>query len=126
MSTSKHILIVEDEMLIALHIEDTLAQLGHQVETALTAAEANHRIEAGGIDLAIVDYNVTDGTTETLMARLQEAGVPFMICSGVTEQAARNGKRADTPFLAKPFSSDALIDAVSALLPTQANRHDCH
>lgn len=101
MSTSKKILIVEDEMMIALHIEDTLAQLGHKVETALTASEANRRVEAGGIDLALVDYNITDGNTETLMARLQEVGVPFVVCAGMTEP--RPVRSAETPFLAKPF-----------------------
>ena len=44
MSTSKNILIVEDEMMIALHIEDTLTQLGHHVVTAITTAQAEEAV----------------------------------------------------------------------------------
>ena len=40
---SKYIMIVEDEMMIALHIEDTLNQLGHRVVTATTKAQAHDR-----------------------------------------------------------------------------------
>ena len=121
MSNSKTILIVEDEMIIALHIEQTLVDLGHRVITATSKAEAERLAAAGGVDLAIVDYQLTDGTTERLMERLQEAGTPFIVCSGMAEEPERpvtDHRR----FLSKPFSSDALIDAVLAL--TQSNNSD--
>jgi len=115
MPDSRHILIVEDEMMIALHIEDTLGQLGHEVSTATTIAQAEHLLDAGSVDLAIVDYKLTDGNTEALMERLQVAGVPFIVCSGISEEEERQKGRLETRFLSKPFSSDALIDAVTAL-----------
>lgn len=115
MSTSKRILIVEDEMLIALHIEDTLTQLGHQVVTAITTSEAERIIAGGDIELALVDYKLTDGNSEALMGRLQAAGVPFIVCSGISDDSARGSVSRQAPFLSKPFTSDALIDAVSAL-----------
>jgi len=115
MPDSRHILIVEDEMMIALHIEDTLGRLGHDVSTATTIAQAEHLLDRGTVDLAIVDYKLTDGNTEALMERLQVAGVPFIVCSGISEEEERQKSRSETRFLSKPFSSDALIDAVTAL-----------
>src|SRR5262249_3514971 len=85
MSASRRILIVEDEMMIALHIEDTLTQLGHEICTVTTVAHAERMIEASRIDLAIVDYKLTDGNTESLMERLQSEAVPFIVCSGISE-----------------------------------------
>jgi DNA-binding response OmpR family regulator len=115
MSASKRILIVEDEMMIALHIEDTLGQLGHDVSTATTLAQAEHLLDEGHVDLAIVDYKLTDGNTEALMERLAQGGVPFIICSGIPDEEERRKLNSDTRFLPKPFTSDALIDAVAAL-----------
>jgi DNA-binding response OmpR family regulator len=115
MSASRRILIVEDEMMIALHIEDTLGQLGHDVSTATTLAQAEHLLGEGHVDLAIVDYKLTDGNTEALMERLAQAGVPFIVCSGITEEEEPRKVGSDTRFLSKPFTSDALIEAVTAL-----------
>lgn len=39
MSTPKTIMIVEDEMIISLHMEDTLGQAGHKVVAATTVQE---------------------------------------------------------------------------------------
>jgi DNA-binding response OmpR family regulator len=115
MSNSRRILIVEDEMMIALHIEDTLGQLGHDVSTATTIAQAEYLLDEGHVDLAIVDYKLTDGNSEALMERLQQAGVPFIVCSGISDEEERSKVSSETRFLSKPFTSDALIDAVTAL-----------
>lgn len=125
MPDRKTIMIIEDEMMIALHIEDTVTQIGHQVVTATTVAAAERVLETGGIDLAIVDYKLTDGNTEPLMARLQEAAIPFIVCSGISEWDDRQTD-SHTPFLAKPFSSDALVDAVTALMGTKRSSDDLH
>jgi DNA-binding NtrC family response regulator len=90
MSSSKRILIVEDEMMIALHMEDTLAALGHKVTTATTSQEAEQVLEDGRLDLAIVDYRLTHGNTEGLMERLQAARVPFIVCSGMNASNCRD------------------------------------
>lgn len=126
MGSSKYIMIVEDEMLIALHIEDTLGQLGHRVVTATTKAEAERLLDTREVELAIVDYKVTDGNTETLMERLQKAGIPFIVCSGISEEGESRSVSSAAQFLSKPFSSDSLIDAVSALLGIEKATNDLH
>ena len=124
MSTSKNILIVEDEMMIALHIEDTLTQLGHHVVTAITTAQAEEVIARDNIELALVDYKLTGGDSEALMGRLQAAGIPFVVCSGISDESQRGSVSRQAPFLSKPFTSDALIDAVSAITGIRKSNSD--
>lgn len=118
MSASRRILVVEDEMMIALDIEDTLGQLGHEVSTATTIAQAEHVLDRDHVDLAIVDYKLTDGNTESLMERLQQTGVPFVLCSGISDEEERCKVSAGVPFVSKPFSTDALVEAVAGLTST--------
>src|SRR5690349_1228892 len=125
MSAPKTIMIVEDEAMIAVHIEVTLTEFGHHVITAATVAEAERLAEAGGIDLAIVDYRLSDGTSETLMGRLQREGVPFIACSGLDEGGRRNAA-GEPRYLAKPFTSEALVEAVSAMIGVQRGQHEVH
>lgn len=115
MSTSKSILVVEDEMVIALHMEDTLSDLGHQVVVASSVKEAERVLDAGGIELAVLDYHVTDGDTDQLMLRLHEAGVPFLVCSGLPGGDGAKDLFKENPVLAKPFTTESLVAAISAL-----------
>ncbi len=126
MSPSKRILIVEDEMMIALHIETTLTELGHKVVTAMTTADAEKAVEACEVDLALVDYKLTDGNSEPLMERLHAAGIPFVVCSGMSDEVQRWSVSRQAPFLAKPFSSEALVETVTALLGIDRGGNHVH
>ncbi len=115
MSTSKHILIVEDEALIALDIQSTLEDLGHTTAIASDTAAAEAAIGAGGIDLVILDYHLKNGTTERLAKQLHAGGIPFVVCSGTAGMAELSEVFQDTTFLPKPFTSDGLLKAVSSV-----------
>lgn len=114
MATPKTILIVEDEMMIALHMEVTLSELGHKVVTAASVREAECLLDAGGIELAVLDYHVTDGDTDQLMARLYDAGVPFLVCSGLPVADRPAELFPGEPVLAKPFTTEDLIAAITS------------
>lgn len=116
MSTPKTIMIVEDEMIISLHMEDTLGQAGHKVVAATTVQEANRLLDAGGIDFAVLDYHVTDGDTDPLMLRLHEMGVQFLVCSGLPARDDAETLFGDAPVLSKPFSTEGLLEAITALM----------
>lgn len=119
MSDSKSILIVEDEMIIALDIQDTVSERGHRAILAGTLSAAQRLLEARGVDLAILDYHLKDGSTDDLMRQLRDAGIPFIICSGTTKTVV---DFPNAPLLAKPFNSDTLLEAVSALAEAQVAR----
>ncbi|WP_197421374.1 response regulator [Devosia sp. Root105] len=109
---NKRILVVEDEFMIAMHIEDTLGQLGHQVCLAADVGEARTYLDAGGIDLAIVDYHLQGSTTCGLVQRLNDLKVPFIVCSGTAGLEELGEAFQNSRFLAKPFTTDGLLAAV--------------
>ena len=112
MSTNKRILIVEDEMIVALDMETTLSELGHEVTMVSTTDEAVKVTEAGGIDLAIIDYHLKDGKTDAVAASLRHAGVPFIVCSGSAGLQELGEIFQGTTFLPKPFTTSGLMEAL--------------
>lgn len=111
--TRRRILLVEDEPLICLDIENSLDQLGHDVSTTPTVAEALARVEAGEVDLAILDYRLKGTDTTAVAARLREANIPFIVSSGSFAANELDAVFAGARVLAKPFSTEGLIDAVA-------------
>lgn len=114
MSAPKRILVVEDEAMIAFHMETTLTELGHLVQTARSVAEAEVVLSQGDIDLAVLDFHLSDGTSSELAVRLQALGVPFVVCSGSVSLYELGEVFQNTRFLPKPFTTDGLIEAVMA------------
>ena len=56
-------LVVEDEVFVALHLCQTLEEMGHEVAGYAPDAEAALKLADSGIDLALVDINLRDGVT---------------------------------------------------------------
>ncbi|TRL36172.1 response regulator [Rhizobium straminoryzae] len=74
------ILVVEDQLLIALHIEDAVIALGHEV-AGIAANRADAMRLADCCDIALVDVQLQDGPTGPAIGRrLAETGktVVFM------------------------------------------------
>ena len=117
MASSRSILIVEDEPLIAMMLEDFLDSLGHRVvATAETCSEAIARIDEGGIDVAIVDVHLKAGEHVWPVAdRLADAGVPFILATGGHIEPPPE-RHADAPVLAKPYTIDAINPALAKAL----------
>lgn len=114
MSASKRILVVEDEFMIGLYIQDTLAELGYQVFTAVTAIDAEAILAGNELDLAILDYRLQGGTSIRLAEHLNFLGIPFIVCSGSTGLEELDEAFRRKTFLRKPFSTDQLLEAVTS------------
>jgi AmiR/NasT family two-component response regulator len=71
------ILIVEDELLIALEMEAIIEENGHQpVGIATSAKEARRIAAAAKVDVALVDLNLSDGPTgPEIGCELAQAGI---------------------------------------------------
>ena len=70
MSGRLRILIVEDERLIALQLEDDIAEAGHEVVgSAMASGEAIRLAVETAPDLALVDVHLADGPTVLDVAR---------------------------------------------------------
>ncbi len=110
------VMVVEDEMFVAMLVEDILSNAGYRV---IKAARVDKALEmaAGNepIDAALLDINLNGVEVFPVAIKLREMGVPFVFASGY----GREGLPADfsdAPVLQKPYLPDALRDAVAALL----------
>ena len=84
---TKRILIVEDEMLVAMELECILEDLGHEcVGIAPDVETATEHFEAP-LDLALVDLNLRDGLTGPQIAEaLSQRGVPVIFITANPRQ----------------------------------------
>lgn len=109
-------LIVDDEFLVAMHVETVLEDLGFADiawANSLKAAEA--ALEEGLPAFAVLDINIGQDLVFPLAEKLVALGVPFVFCSGANTPPPR---WADHPFIPKPMSHRALASIVEALHPT--------
>ncbi len=108
----RRVLVVEDEMIIALLIEDTLIDLGAVVVGPASHVEAAVKLAAEApIDAAVLDVNIRGGNSYPVADVLSERGIPFVFCSGYSEWALEE-RHQDRPRLTKPYSSKELETVV--------------
>lgn len=103
------VLVLEDEMLVALLVEDMIAELGCIViGPVTTVAEALALIEAGPIGAALLDVNLSHGASGyTVADALAVRSIPFAFVTGYGRTALRE-PHFDRPILQKPFRMEAL------------------
>lgn len=113
----RRILVVEDEMLVAMSIENTLAAAGGQVVgLAPSVSRALALIEeTSPIDVVVLDMNLQGHSGIPVADACDEKSIPFLVLSGYGA-AALSGSTHTAPTLGKPFASEALVEAVEALL----------
>lgn len=116
MPSLRRVLIVEDEPLIAMMLEDFLDALDREVAgTADDVAGALARIEAGGVEAAILDVNLRGGEQSwPVAARLDELGIPFILATGGAGDTIVEVWR-NRPILSKPFTMDGVERALDGL-----------
>lgn len=97
------VLVVEDEMLVAMMLEDMLDQLGHAVATSVpTLNAALAAISEGGFDCAILDLNLTTDTSLPAAEALHARGIPFAFASGYGALGL-DDRFGEVPALPKPY-----------------------
>jgi two-component SAPR family response regulator len=109
------ILVVEDEMLIAMEIEDVLESMRCEVvgPTAKLAV-ALQLASDEALDAAILDVTISGGKVFAVAEKLLERQIPFVLASGYGDWALPENMR-DRPRLTKPFTVSELEDRVSLL-----------
>ena len=113
------VLVVDDEDMVCRYTARVLAEAGFRVLEAHSAAEAVSLLSAldGAVQLVVSDIAMPEMTGTELAALLadQWPAVPLLLVSG------QGGPAPDYPgpFLPKPFSPDALLEAVSLLVLMQ-------
>ncbi len=113
------ILVVEDDESIAFGLTEGLTRAGHQVQAAGTLAQA--RAMAGPkIQLALLDWNLPDGTgfalASELKARRLDVPIIFLTVRDDEQDVVRALDAGADDYITKPFKLAVLLARIDAVL----------
>jgi CheY-like chemotaxis protein len=112
--SAKHALVIEDFPVIAMSIEDELADMGYSAAIAASEAEAVALAEERCPDLIIADLRLAEGCGIEAVRRIcGNRSIAVIFMSGDLE-AAGGDATGKAGFLSKPFTSAALRSSVDA------------
>jgi len=110
----QRILVVEDEVIIAMLIEDFVEELGGGIVGPVgSASSAVKLIESEDICAATLDVNIADGSVYDAAAALRSRSIPFVFVTGYSDLPDCPPEFLDAPRLKKPFTLDQLADVLS-------------
>jgi DNA-binding NarL/FixJ family response regulator len=110
-AAGKRILILEDDVLLAIDVAETIQEMGaevigpaHRVESAMDLLDAQRP------DAALLDVNIIGSTSAQVANRLVREGIPFVLATGYGVQNDIPGSRAvvDKPYRYMPLSRHCL------------------
>jgi len=115
------VFVVEDEALVLMSLEDTLAGLACTVvASALSLDEALAKATEPTFDVAILDVNLGGHSVGPVADLLAKHGIPFIFASGYGAPSLPASYR-DRPLLTKPFADvelrAALLKALASARP---------
>lgn len=111
----RRVMIVEDEMLVAMELESLLLEQGCSVVgPAPSAARALALLKEELPDAAILDVNLNGHTAMPVAEALSEQGVPFLLATGYSQ--ALQPELRDAPRVDKPVDHDRLVRVLANLL----------
>ena len=110
------VLIVEDDRILASTIAWALSDRGYDIcGPASTVDEALEVLDGCVADAAVIDYQLSNGTSEPLLPLLEQQQVPVCVVTA-TSPAELPPPYRNHVLLAKPFGPRELIDEVERLL----------
>jgi CheY-like chemotaxis protein len=112
--TFMRILYLEDNPLLAFHVEQMIEDLGHVSAGSLSSfAELKEKFESLRFDAALVDIDLVDGPTgPEAAAWLQKRGIPAIFVTGQTQVAAQH-QDISLGFIEKPISPSDFAEKVA-------------
>ncbi|MGB7405135.1 MAG: response regulator [Pacificimonas sp.] len=121
--SGRHILLVEDEILIAMDIESELEERGAIVRGPVTRLAEGLPISEDAaelLDAAILDVNLRGEDVFPIAERLASRGVPFLFHTGHADREDLRARFETAPVCNKPVQTEALVDEVERLLANAA------
>jgi CheY-like chemotaxis protein len=111
--TGLHILVVEDETMIAMMLEDMLQDLGCSVEFAPSVEQALAAIRTHVLHGVLLDMNMHGQTTIAVAEELVGRSMPFLLVTGYGVCASDPPVIKAAPRLLKPFSEGDLAQRMT-------------
>jgi CheY-like chemotaxis protein len=109
---SARVLVVEDEMLVAMMLEGMLRDLGCHVLKAARVAKAVGLVVSEAIDFAILDVNLAGEPSYQVADELRLRSIPFVFASGYDPGSLRADFH-DIAVLRKPYMQHEVRHAVT-------------
>lgn len=109
----KNVLIVEDDVLVALDHEDIVTSIGFQV-VGLASTYEHARSLAENADIALVDLQLADGFSGAEVGRMlaEEFGTTVLFVTGTPDRLIE-GVPSTLGFMKKPVSPELLHAALT-------------
>jgi DNA-binding response OmpR family regulator len=118
-----HVLVVEDEVDLAVTCERLLRRLGYSVRRAASCEEGLSIMRVEPISLVITDLRLPDGNGIDVVsaARQSVTPAPVIVVTGFPSRASREAATAAgaSAYLPKPFSTVELTSRVQLLCDAQ-------
>lgn len=113
------ILIIEDESIIALHIQTLVEDAGHNVlGIATTHAEAMKQIAAQKPDIILADIHLADGSSgiDAVKEILENNTIPVIFITAYPERLLSGERPEPTYLITKPFLPETVTATISQAL----------
>ncbi|MCQ8185892.1 hypothetical protein [Parvularcula maris] len=113
-----HVVVAEDDFLIAQHLEDVLVEQGAET-TMVTSVGELLTMDLSSAQVAILDKSLSDGDVEMGAARLADAGIPLIYQTG--RDAAEMGQKSGAiGVLSKPVNERELLRLLATVKEADA------
>lgn len=123
-----HLLVVEDDPVIADHIMSGLGLFGHSATLARSGAEAIDALGDGPHDAVILDRMLPDGDGTSVIRHMRSGSraLPVLMLSalGSVKHRIEGLQMGADDYLAKPFSVDELAARLTAIVRRGAPRSE--
>ena len=100
------VLIVEDEIIVALFLEDLLAEIGYEIAGVVSYLD-DAMAHAPDYDAAVLDVHINGRPVFDFADMLAARGTPFVFATGYGARGIPD-RHAGRPVLQKPFQPDEL------------------
>ena len=106
-----HVLIIEDEVIVALDYAQLLKRARFDVEMVATVEAALDHLRASRPDVVVLDGNLRTRSTVKVAQELDNQRIPYVMCSAYPATAFAAWAN-PVLFIRKPCQAETLIAAV--------------
>jgi light-regulated signal transduction histidine kinase (bacteriophytochrome) len=118
---ARNVLLLEDNLIVALEAEDLLRALGAKTVTAVSSvAGAILLCDSAMFDFAVLDINLGFETSLGFAERLRASKVPFLFASGYGDHVIAGESRIAELIVSKPYDFESLNSAIGLTLFRQS------
>ncbi len=122
-----HVLVMEDEFLIAMDVEQLCREHGASDVTIVRHLDDMGADPFAGepFHVAVLDLMLNGSSTTEFAGRLKDRGIPFVFATGYTDVDERFGFAADIEVVSKPYGGKDLMTALGRAIARSRVQSGC-